>query len=78
MSWDLPDMISIREVGPRDGLQPEAPVDVADRVRLVERLVVAGVVDIEAAAFVSPKAVPAMEGAGRVMAEIDRRPQVRY
>ena len=68
MSWDLPDSISIREVGPRDGLQPEAPVSVGARVRLVRSLVAAGVVDVEAAAFVSPKAVPAMAGADEVFA----------
>lgn len=66
MSWDLPDSISIRDVGPRDGLQPEEPVDVRARVDLVRSLVAAGVVDVEAAAFVSPKAVPAMAGAAEV------------
>ena len=30
---DLDGQISIREVGPRDGLQREAPLDVAHRVR---------------------------------------------
>ena len=59
------DHVSIREVGPRDGLQPEAPVIVADRVRLIEALFAAGVRHIEVAAFVSPKAVPAMAGRGR-------------
>ena len=70
MSWDLPDSISIRDVGPRDGLQPEEPVAVADRVRLVQALVDAGVLDVEVAAFVSPKAVPAMAGAADVLAGI--------
>lgn len=76
MSWDLPDSVSIREVGPRDGLQPEAPIDVYDRVDLVHRLMDAGLVDIEAAAFVSPKAVPAMAGADEVFASVDRRASV--
>ena len=70
MSWDLPESISIRDVGPRDGLQPEAPVPVEERVALVQELVLAGVVDVEAAAFVSPKAVPAMAGAAEVFAAI--------
>lgn len=73
MSWDLPDSISIREVGPRDGLQPEAPVPVAERVRLVEALAAAGLIDIEVAAFVSPKAVPAMAGADEVFADVPPR-----
>lgn len=76
MSWDLPEAVSIREVGPRDGLQPEEPVAVADRVDLVHRLVAAGAVDVEAAAFVSPEAVPAMAGAGDVFAAIERAPGV--
>ena len=70
MSWDLPEGISIRDVGPRDGLQPETPVPVEERVALVQELVLAGVVDVEAAAFVSPKAVPAMAGAADVFAAI--------
>jgi hydroxymethylglutaryl-CoA lyase len=74
----LPDAVVIRDVGPRDGLQPEAPVPVEDRVRLVEALVAAGVRRIEAAAFVSPKAVPAMAGAAEVLAAVPRSPGVRY
>ncbi len=78
MSWDLPEVISIRDVGARDGLQPETPVAPADRARLVDALVAAGVVDVEAAAFVSPKAVPAMAGADEVFATIDRIEGVTY
>ncbi|MGH9074633.1 MAG: hydroxymethylglutaryl-CoA lyase, partial [Acidimicrobiales bacterium] len=61
-----PPTVRVREVGPRDGLQVEAPATVEARVALVEALVAAGVADIEAAAFVSPRAVPAMEGAAQV------------
>ncbi|MGH9215040.1 MAG: hydroxymethylglutaryl-CoA lyase [Acidimicrobiales bacterium] len=74
----LPSSIAIREVGPRDGLQPEAPVPVATRVRLVTALVDAGVSIIEVAAFVSPTAVPAMAGAAEVMAALTRSPSVRH
>ncbi len=70
MSWDLPDSVSIRDVGPRDGLQPEEPVSIEARVELVRALAAAGVADIETAAFVSPKAVPAMAGAGDVLAGV--------
>jgi hydroxymethylglutaryl-CoA lyase len=66
----LPARITIREVGPRDGLQPEAPWPVEWRVELVEGLLEAGVTTIEAAAFVSPKAVPAMAGAADVLAQV--------
>ncbi len=78
MSWDLPDSISIRDVGPRDGLQPEEPVSVDERIELVHALVAAGVRDVEVAAFVSPKAVPAMAGAADVVAGIDRDAGVTY
>ena len=74
----LPDAVVIRDVGPRDGLQPEAPVDPADRVRLIEALVAAGLRRIEAAAFVSPTAVPAMAGAADVLAKAPHRPDLRY
>jgi hydroxymethylglutaryl-CoA lyase len=60
--------VQIRDVGPRDGLQGERPVEPARRVELIERLVEAGLRDIEVASFVSPKAVPAMAGAGDVVA----------
>ncbi|HEX4540391.1 MAG TPA: hydroxymethylglutaryl-CoA lyase [Acidimicrobiales bacterium] len=73
-----PAVVRIRDVGPRDGLQVEAPVSVEARVALVEALVAAGVQEVEAAAFVSPSAVPAMAGAAEVMATISRRPDVRY
>lgn len=69
----LPASVVIRDVGPRDGLQPEAPVDVAERIALVEALCNAGLRRIEAVAFVSPKAVPAMAGAAEVMAGVNRR-----
>ena len=68
----------IREVGPRDGLQNEAPVPLADRVRLIDALAAAGVRRIEAASFVRADAIPAMAGAEETLAAITRRPGVRY
>jgi hydroxymethylglutaryl-CoA lyase len=70
--------IHIREVGPRDGLQAEAPVPVEARVRIVEALVAAGLREIEAVSFVSPKAVPSMAGAAEVVAALPRIDGVRY
>jgi hydroxymethylglutaryl-CoA lyase len=75
---EWPRAVEIREVGPRDGLQNEAPVPVAARVRLVDALACTGLRRIEAASFVSPTAVPPMAGAEEVMAAIDRRPGVAY
>ena len=67
---NLPQRITIREVGARDGLQSEAPISVDDRLELIDALLIAGVTHIEIAAFVSPKAVPAMAGAAQVVAAL--------
>src|ERR1700712_1955572 len=75
---DWPARIEIREVGPRDGLQNEAPVGVAERVRLIDALAHTGLRRIEAAAFVSPAAIPPMAGSELVMEQIERVPGVVY
>jgi hydroxymethylglutaryl-CoA lyase len=77
MTSGLPSSVVVRDVGPRDGLQPEEPVAVEGRVQLIEALIAAGVTHIEAVAFVSPKAVPAMAGASEVLAAIGRPPGVQ-
>ncbi len=58
----------IREVGPRDGLQAEAPLEPGQRAALVAALVAAGLRWIEAVSFVSPRAVPAMAQPEEVLA----------
>jgi hydroxymethylglutaryl-CoA lyase len=64
----MTETIRIVEVGPRDGLQNEkTPVSVADRVAFVEALVAAGLYTVEVGAFVSPKAVPQMQGSDEVL-----------
>jgi len=75
-SW--PAHVDVREVGPRDGLQNESPVPVEARVRLIDALSGTGLERIEAASFVSPRAIPPMAGAEDVMAAITRRPGVVY
>lgn len=61
----------IIEVGPRDGLQNiSAHVPTVTKIELIRRLASAGVTDIEATSFVSPKWVPQMSDAGQVMKEI--------
>jgi hydroxymethylglutaryl-CoA lyase len=74
----LPPNCEVREVGPRDGLQSEDPVPLADRIRLVNALATTGVRRIEAASFVHPDAVPAMAGAEALLAAIDRREGVVF
>jgi hydroxymethylglutaryl-CoA lyase len=75
---DLPDRISIREVGPRDGLQNEDPVPTAAKIELIDRLSATGVRRIEAVSFVRPEAIPQMADASEVWAGIERSPEVRY
>ncbi len=75
----IPKHVKIYEVGPRDGLQNESqnvPTDI--KIELIERLADAGLVYIEATAFVSPKWVPQMADAAAVMAQIKRKPGVVY
>ena len=68
LTW--PASVDIREVGPRDGLQIEAPLSTAAKIRLLDALAATGVGRIEATAFVSPRAVPAMADAEEVGAYI--------
>jgi hydroxymethylglutaryl-CoA lyase len=75
---DLPGAVSIREVGPRDGLQNEDPVPTEAKVRLIDRLSGTGLARIEAVSFVHPLAIPQMADAAQVWAAIDRSPGVRY
>ena len=72
----LPSNATIREVGPRDGLQAESPLPVGARIELVQRLAGAGLTTIEAVSFVSEKAVPAMAGAAEVVAGVGALPGV--
>jgi hydroxymethylglutaryl-CoA lyase len=66
----LPERITIREVGPRDGLQPEEPWPAVWRAALAESLIRAGATTIEVAAFVSPKAVPSMADPAAVVRKV--------
>ena len=70
--------VSIREVGPRDGLQNEDPVPTDAKVRLLDALSGTGVRRIEAVSFVHPKAIPQMADADEVWARARRNPEVRY
>ena len=75
---DLPARISLREVGPRDGLQNEDPVPTAAKVELINTLGRTGVSRIEAVSYVRPEAIPQMADADEVWGGITRAPGVRY
>jgi hydroxymethylglutaryl-CoA lyase/(R)-citramalyl-CoA lyase len=72
-------MVTLCDVGPRDGLQNE--VDVLEppvRAELIDRLAAAGLPAIEVASFVHPERVPQMAGAEEVVAGMRRRDGVVY
>ena len=75
---ELPERLSLREVGPRDGLQNEDPVPTAGKVALIESLARTGVGRIEAVSFVHPRAIPQMADAAEVWAAVRPSPDVRY
>jgi hydroxymethylglutaryl-CoA lyase len=71
--------VRVYEVGPRDGLQNEAdPIPTDAKVRFIQLLADAGLREIEATSFVSPRAIPQLADADELMARLERRPGVRY
>jgi hydroxymethylglutaryl-CoA lyase len=74
----LPAAVSLREVGPRDGLQNEDPVPTDAKVALINALSRTGVSRIEAVSFVHPRAIPQMADADEVWSRVERNPAVTY
>jgi hydroxymethylglutaryl-CoA lyase len=65
-------MVSIREVGPRDGFQNEPEViATADKVRLIDMLARTGLRRLEITSFVRADVIPQLADAGEVLAAID-------
>ncbi|MFF1611153.1 hydroxymethylglutaryl-CoA lyase [Amycolatopsis sp. NPDC058278] len=76
---ELPESVTIWEVGPRDGLQNEkAIVPVEVKLEFLDRLAGAGLTTLEATSFVHPKWVPQLADAEQLLARLDRREGVRY
>lgn len=74
----LPDRVTVREVGPRDGLQNEPPVPTEGKVALIDALSETGLRRIEAVSFVHPRAIPQMGDAADVWAAIAKKPGIEY
>lgn len=71
--------VEITDVVLRDGFQDEpVVVSMADRVRVAEALVAAGLRRIEAASFVNPARVPQMAGAEELLAALPHPPGVGW
>jgi isopropylmalate/homocitrate/citramalate synthase len=72
----LPTDVRITEVGPRDGLQNEPHnLPTAHKIDLIRQLAAAGCQEVEATAFVSPKAIPNLADAAEVMLRPDPQRQ---
>ena len=67
----MSELVRIYEVGPRDGLQNESVVLPTEaKLRYIELLLAAGLREIEATSFVSPKAIPQLADADALMARL--------
>jgi hydroxymethylglutaryl-CoA lyase len=75
----VPESVTLCEVGPRDGFQIEAEFIPTERkIEAVDLLSAAGLPRIEVTSFVHPRAVPQLRDAEAVMAGIRRREGTRY
>ena len=75
----MADHVRIYEVGPRDGLQNEAtPVPLEAKLQYIELLVAAGLREIEATSFVSPRAIPQLADADLLLRRLPVAEGVRY
>jgi hydroxymethylglutaryl-CoA lyase len=71
--------VTVVDVTLRDGFQNEPkPVSTRDKLRLAEKLIQAGIKEIQAASFVHPKWVPQMADAEAVAAGLSKFPGVRF
>jgi len=75
---NLPEKVTIYEVGPRDGLQNEAaliPVEV--KAEFIRQLLAAGHTAVETTSFVSPKWVPQLADAAELLELIEAPEAIR-
>lgn len=76
---NIPKIISIFEVGPRDGLQNEPVfISTSKKIEFINKLTQAGCKKIEVTSFVHPKWVPQMKDAKEVFAGIEKADDVAY
>jgi hydroxymethylglutaryl-CoA lyase len=79
MAPELPQRVSMREVGPRDGFQNEPEtIATADKIRLIDMLSATGVRRIEVTSFVRADVIPQLADGAEVLAGIERRPGVSF
>ncbi len=77
MNW--PASVTIKEVGPRDGLQNEKVfVSTEDKIAWINQLSGTGIPSVEITSFVNPKWIPALADAAEVARGIERMPGILY
>lgn len=77
MTW--PNVVTIKEVGPRDGLQNEQMfIETEDKIKWINQLSETGLQYIEITSFVHPKWIPALADARKVAKRIHRKHGVTY
>lgn len=75
----LPKQVTICEVGPRDGFQPEKVlIAVADKVNIIEQVVASGIKIVEIGSFVHPKAIPQMASTDELAKVLPKVEGVEY
>ncbi|WP_374720276.1 hydroxymethylglutaryl-CoA lyase [Parageobacillus toebii] len=74
-----PKQVTIKEVGPRDGLQNEkTAISTEDKIAWINQLSKTGLTYIEITSFVHPKWIPQLSDALEVATRIERAPGVTY
>lgn len=75
----IPKRVEVYEVGPRDGLQNELrTLATTDKARLIEALVGSGLKRIEVSSFVSPRWIPQLADAEKLIGLVPRRDGVVF
>ncbi len=75
----IPKRVEVYEVGPRDGLQNELrTLATPDKARLIEALVGSGLARIEVSSFVSPRWIPQLADAEKLIGLVPRREGVVF
>lgn len=79
MHLNLPDRVTLIEVGPRDGFQFEKKIIPTNlKVEIISGLVEAGLKDIQVTSFVHPDVVPQMADAEDLLKCLPKRKDIHY
>lgn len=79
LTTTFPKKVDVYEVGPRDGLQNELrTLATEDKARLIQALIDAGLKRIEVTSFVSPRWIPQLADAEKLLSMVPRREGVVF